>query len=304
MAVKARDDITLARVDDGADGATGEDGQMLYATCATASATVAKVATLAAGTLTLKAGATVAVRFTYANNAASPTLNIGGTGAKAIYTQGVRYAYWAAGATVVFVYDGSYWRVGSEPVYASTATIGNPSARNIYLDGNNISFREGVDDKIVFGSSNIDGEKEQSYMVSEDIWIGPTAPNEAGASNSHRLEVNQDGCFADGYEICTKNNCFSNTLGSNIELINQATPYTFPKSGYLKVQASYRANYYVQCRVYGADRKINIILNSTTGADGAKSNNTDCVIVMKGMILDDINTNNKQYNFISFYPFE
>ena len=49
---------------------------------------------------------------------------------------------------------------------------------------------------------------------------------------------------------------------------------------------------------------MNIILNSSTGADGAKSNNTDCVIVMKGMILDDIETNNKQYNFISFYPFE
>ena len=191
----------------GPSGSDGEDGQMLYATCETVSATVAKVATLAAGKLTLKAGATVAVKFTYANNAASPTLNVGGTGAKAIYTQGVRYAYWAAGATVVFTYDGTYWRVASEPVYANTATIGNPSARNIYLDGNNISFREGDDDKIVFGSSDIDGVKEQSYMVSQDIWIGPTAPNESGSSNSHRLEVNSDGCFADGEEICTKNNC-------------------------------------------------------------------------------------------------
>lgn len=193
----------------GPSGSDGEDGQMLYATCETVSATVAKVATLAAGKLTLKAGATVAVKFTYANNAASPTLNVGGTGAKAIYTQGVRYAYWAAGATVVFTYDGTYWRVASEPVYANTATIGNPSARNIYLDGNNISFREGDDDKIVFGSSDIDGVKEQSYMVSKDVWIGPTAPNEAGASNSHRIEVNQEGCFADGYEICTKNSCLN-----------------------------------------------------------------------------------------------
>lgn len=193
----------------GPSGSDGEDGQMLYATCETVSATVAKVATLAAGKLTLKAGATVAVKFTYANNAASPTLNVGGTGAKDIYTQGVRYAYWAAGATVVFTYDGTYWRVASEPVYANTATIGNPSARNIYLDGNNISFREGDDDKIVFGSSDIDGVKEQSYMVSQDIWIGPTAPNESGSSNSHRLEVNSDGCFADGYEICTKNTCLT-----------------------------------------------------------------------------------------------
>ena len=191
----------------GPSGSDGEDGQMLYATSETGSATVAKVATLAAGKLTLKAGATVAVKFTYANNAASPTLNVGGTGAKAIYTQGVRYAYWAAGAIVVFTYDGTYWRVASEPVYANTATIGNPSARNIYLDGDNISFREGSEDKVVFGSVNTDGEKEQSYMISPDIWIGPTAPNEAGSSNSHRIEVNSDGCFADGEEICTKNNC-------------------------------------------------------------------------------------------------
>ena len=55
---------------------------MLYATCATASATAAKVATLSSGALTLTAGATVAVRFTNANTASSPTLNVGGTGQK------------------------------------------------------------------------------------------------------------------------------------------------------------------------------------------------------------------------------
>lgn len=152
MAVKARDDITLARVDD---GAAGEDGQMLYATCETASATVAKVAALAAGTLTLKAGATVAVRFTYANNAASPTLNVGGTGAKAIYTQGVRYAYWAAGATVVFVYDGSYWRVASEPIYANTVTVGNPAAQNVYIDADSIDIRSGKNALASFKQSEI-----------------------------------------------------------------------------------------------------------------------------------------------------
>lgn len=116
---------------------------MLYATSGTAAATAAKVATLASGTIALKAGVTVAVRFTYANTAASPTLNVNSTGAKAVYTQGVRYAYWSAGATVIFTYDGSYWRVASEPVYASTATIGNPGAANIFIEGNNIGFREG-----------------------------------------------------------------------------------------------------------------------------------------------------------------
>ena len=122
---------------------------MLYATCGTASATVAKVATLAAGKLTLKAGATVAVRFTYANNAASPTLNISGTGAKAIYTQGVRYAYWAAEATVIFTYAGIYWRVASEPVYAATATIGNPAEFHSYIDGSTVYKTKGT---IVFAT--------------------------------------------------------------------------------------------------------------------------------------------------------
>lgn len=160
MAVKASGSITLVRVDDGAAGA---DGQMLYATCATASATVAKVATLAAGKLTLKAGATVSVRFTYANNAASPTLNVGGTGAKAIYTQGVRYAYWAAGATVVFTYDGTYWRVASEPVYANTATIGNPGGFNIYMDGDSVDIRNKSDMLARFGIGQL--------QFSDRIWL-------------------------------------------------------------------------------------------------------------------------------------
>lgn len=149
MAVKARDDITLSRVDD------GKDGRMLYATSSTAAGTAAKVATLAAGSLTLTAGATVAVRFTYANTASSPTLNVAGTGTKAIYTQGVRYAYWSAGATVVFSYDGSYWRVASEPVYANAATIGNPAGQNVYIDSDSVDIRSGMNSLASFKQNEI-----------------------------------------------------------------------------------------------------------------------------------------------------
>ncbi len=124
-------------------GANGADGQMLYATSETAEAAADKAAVIASGTIALKAGVTVAVRFIYANTAAAPTLNVNNTGAKAIYTQGVRYAYWSAGATVVFAYDGSYWRVASEPVYANTAIIGNPGNGNIFIDEESIMFRKG-----------------------------------------------------------------------------------------------------------------------------------------------------------------
>lgn len=100
----------------GETGEPGEDGKMLYATSATAAGTAAKVATLTSGSLTLLTGATVAVTFTNANTAANATLNISGTGAKTIRAAGgnltASSAYnWTAGATVTFVYDGTYWQM-------------------------------------------------------------------------------------------------------------------------------------------------------------------------------------------------
>ena len=139
----------------GQTGDAGKDGQMLYATCDTAAGTVAKVATLASGTLSLKAGATVAVKFTYANTASSPTLNIAGTGAKAMYIQGVRDVYWTDGATVTFTYDGTNWRVASEPVYAPTATIGNAAGFNVYVDGTSVQVRRGSEELAIFKGDEI-----------------------------------------------------------------------------------------------------------------------------------------------------
>lgn len=128
----------------GPKGDSGEDGKMLYATSSTAATTAAKVAAISGGgTLTLAAGATVSVRFAYANTAASPTLNVASTGAKAIRTNGVAYAYWSAGSTMVFTYDGTYWQCASTPVYANTATIGNSVGGNVYIDHDSVDIRSG-----------------------------------------------------------------------------------------------------------------------------------------------------------------
>lgn len=101
--------------EDGPQGDPGEDGRMLYATCSTAATTAAKVATLSNGTLTLSAGATVSVKFTYANNVSTPTLNVASTGAKTIRLNNAAITnsayYWPANATITFVYDGTYWNV-------------------------------------------------------------------------------------------------------------------------------------------------------------------------------------------------
>ena len=129
------------------DGESGEDGKMLYGTCATAAATAAKVATVTG--FALESGATVSIRFTYANTAASPTLNINSLGAKKVFTNGVQYAYWAAGAAVTLVYDGTQFQVCSTPVYANTVTVGNPASQNVYIDSDSVDIRNGT----VVGSS-------------------------------------------------------------------------------------------------------------------------------------------------------
>lgn len=85
-----------------------------YATCSTAAATAAKTASVTSGTFSLITGARVTVRFTYANTASSPTLNVGGTGAKSIYWHNVAIPstqYWSAYSTLDFVYTGSVWEL-------------------------------------------------------------------------------------------------------------------------------------------------------------------------------------------------
>lgn len=85
-------------------------GGPYYAVCATASSVTAKIAVCEG--FTLKTGAAVLVRFSNANTAASPTLNVNGTGAKYIKKYGTTAnmnGAWTAGSAVLFVYDGTYW---------------------------------------------------------------------------------------------------------------------------------------------------------------------------------------------------
>lgn len=200
----------------GQTGAAGKDGQMLYATCDTAAGTVAKVATLASGTLSLKAGATVAVKFTYANTASSPTLNIAGTGAKAMYIQGVRDVYWNAGATVSFTYDGTNWRVASEPVYAPTATIGNAAGFNVFIDGTSVQVRKGTEElasfkgdeirlgegvdcaKVFIGDLEIGVDGAETYLRNSSTRISTKASHEGGSASVPSVVVNDTDTYVNG----------------------------------------------------------------------------------------------------------
>ena len=117
------------------DGVTGATGNH-FGTSSTAAATAAKTVSITAGTPTLETGLRVTVKFTYANTANSPTLNVNSLGAKNIFhngaqiTSGTNKALLAG--TVEFVYDGTQWQlVGnyidtnttySIPTKASSAT--------------------------------------------------------------------------------------------------------------------------------------------------------------------------------------
>ncbi len=78
-----------------------------YGVCSTASATVAKTVTITNFALTT--GVKVTVKFTYANTATDPTLNINSTGAKALYdgTSNISPSLIEAGKIYDFVYDGT-----------------------------------------------------------------------------------------------------------------------------------------------------------------------------------------------------
>ena len=86
-----------------------------YGECTDSAGTVAKSVTVANPSFTLQTGAMVAVKFTNANSATNPTLNVNSTGAKSIMRYGTTVAgtsaaaSWNAGSIVLLMYDGTNW---------------------------------------------------------------------------------------------------------------------------------------------------------------------------------------------------
>ncbi len=102
--------LATARTIDGVDF-DGSAAISHYASCSTAAATAAKAVSLTG--YKLVTGSLVAVKFTVANTAANPTLNVNSTGAKAIYYMGaaITAGYLAANRTYLFVYNGTQYEL-------------------------------------------------------------------------------------------------------------------------------------------------------------------------------------------------
>ena len=119
----------------------------------------------------LYVGITVSIHFTYGNTAASPSLTLGSSTSYPIMTNGTNSAYWTAGANVLFTWDGTYWQVASQPVYASVATIGNSAGRNVRIDEDSVDVRNGPDVLASFGETTFVGNPDGSRTIFNETGI-------------------------------------------------------------------------------------------------------------------------------------
>ena len=175
--------VYLRTYSSGTFGAWTEEG-VPYGLCNTAASTATKVVSISC--YDRDSNPYVAVKFTYENTAASPKLNINNIGAAQIMTNGTNSAYWAAGATVNFYWDGTYYQVASTPVYASEVTVGNPSGNNVHIGNSAVQLRKGskvrtqlIDDglevlasdgttrKALFGETTQIGKKSNTTVCAE-----------------------------------------------------------------------------------------------------------------------------------------
>ncbi len=103
----------IGKIDPDGSGSPVAIGSTAYGICETTAGTAAKAVDMTG--FTLFTGATIFVRFTYANSASSPTLNVNETGAKPLYQYGTTAmgtntsTSWAAGSVLALTYDGTGW---------------------------------------------------------------------------------------------------------------------------------------------------------------------------------------------------
>lgn len=109
-------------------GFNGSANTSHYATCSTSGSTAAKTCSITG--FSLVTGARVIVRFSYANTAANPTLNVSSTGAKAIYYKGsaIPSNYIKQYTVLELVYSGSYWYVVGDLTQYLVDTLVSPTA--------------------------------------------------------------------------------------------------------------------------------------------------------------------------------
>jgi hypothetical protein len=179
--------------------------QLPYGVCSTAANTAAKTVTVPV--FTLETGATVIVKFTYANSASSPTLNVNSTGAKAIKIYGTTAAStgttttgWVAGAVQMFTYDGTNWirDYWNNTTYSTFKASGENAAPGLVpkpstTAGSTKFLREDATWAVPLDTKNTAGSTDTSSKI---FLIGATSQAANPQTYSHNTAyVGTDGCL-------------------------------------------------------------------------------------------------------------
>lgn len=116
-------------------GAPGASGKLLYGTSSTTASTATK-AVICSDATELYAGFTITVKFSTANTALSPQLNVNSLGAKAIWvdnavTSTSNCLFWNTNAVITFVYDGTQFLVADQAnsYYTTCSTAAGTTAK-------------------------------------------------------------------------------------------------------------------------------------------------------------------------------
>lgn len=150
--------LQTARTIDGVDF-NGASAIAHYGTCGTAAATAAKV--VACTGFKLVTGARIIVKFTVTNTAASPTLNVNSSGAKAIKYRGsaISAGYLAANRTHEFVYDGTAYQLIGDLDTNTTYKVATQSTPGL-MSAQDKTKLDGIDDQI-----NQEIDKKQNKIL-------------------------------------------------------------------------------------------------------------------------------------------
>ena len=169
-----------------------------YGKCSTAADAVAKTVSVD-GQFALEAGAIVAVRFAATNSATSPTLNVNGTGAKAIYYQGapITPAYLKVNYTYQFIYNGGQWDLIGEIDTKNSGTVVAVVAGNGLTGGGpngTVTVDVGAGNGITVSANAV------SAKAGTGITVDSTGINNAGvrsitqdSTDGHKLTIDTGG---------------------------------------------------------------------------------------------------------------
>ena len=217
-----------------------------FCTCDTAEATVAKVVT-SQDSVELKQGQVIAVQFEYGNTASSPTMNVNGTGARAIC--GINGTYistqmWTAKQIVQFVFNGTWWvaigclpantsrygitKLSSSVTSTSTSLAATPSAVKQAYDRNSwtsISLTNAL--AIAYGgtgATSAAGARSNLGIAATSLYSGTLTTGSTTFSYGYKLYV------IIGQPASTASRCAVVIPGSQIT--TTATSYQFADESY------------------------------------------------------------------------